>query len=44
MGDEAEGEDSGSKDCDHDCGCVVEWWGGDKHSLGWICAGRGEQN
>ena len=26
MGDEAEGEDSGSKDCDHDCGCVVEWW------------------
>ena len=34
VGEEAEGEDSGSGDCD----CVVEWWRGD--SLEWICAGR----
>ena len=43
MGEDAEGGDSGSRDCDYDCDCVVEWWGGGKNSLEWICAGGGEQ-
>ena len=44
VGEQAEGEDSGSKDCDYDFHCVVEWWGwGGKHSLEWICACGGEQ-
>ena len=30
VGEEAEGGDSGSRDCDYDCDCVVEWWGGAK--------------
>ena len=43
VGEDAEGGDSGSRDCDYDCDYVVEWWGGGKNSLEWICAGGGEQ-
>ena len=28
VGEEAEGGDSGSRDCDYDHDCVVAWWGG----------------
>ena len=33
MGTEAEGEDSGSVDCDFGYDCVVEWWGGIAQSV-----------
>ena len=43
MGEEAQGVDSGSRDCDHDCEFVVGLWGGIQISLEWICASGGEQ-
>ena len=35
VGEELEGKDSDSVDCD--CNCVVEWWGGENSSE-WIYA------
>ena len=37
VGEEAEGGDSGSRDCYYDFDYVVEWWGGGKNSLGGMC-------
>ena len=30
VGEEAEGGDGCSRDCDYDCDCVVKWWEGTK--------------
>ena len=43
VGEEAKGGDSCSRDCDYDCDCVVEWWGGGNNSLESICAGGGSK-
>ena len=29
MGEQAEGKDSADGNCDYDCDCDVEWWGGE---------------